>query len=538
MKNKIQVIIFLSVLSSITFSQYPNFRIYPSANGSTHQIEPTIVRHPTNPQLLFASAFTIFQSFFSEGIYVSTDGGLSWQGNDTCTGAPISGGHRGDPGPIIDKDGRFIIIHLGSFPTGVFSNTSTNLGVNWNSNVLLSSDDIDKLTAGTDDVSTSTFYGRSYGAWTRFVPPFPIVFSYTTNGGSSWSGVIQINTSFGSNRSFGPAISVGINGNVFVCWASTLASSPFTEDCIGFAVSSNGGVNWTVQECAYDMNGIKTSQLTPWLIRANSYPAMDVDKSGGSRNGWIYIVTSEKNLSPAGSDADIIFHRSTNGGTNWSSGVRVNQDVLNNGRLQFFPAIEVDNGGGINVIYYDSRNSIDSVDVFLSRSIDGGNTWTDFRITDHRFRPAPVGGLGGGNMGDNIGMTSTATHLIPVWMDNKTGALQIWSARIDYSSIGIKKISSEIPATFRLHQNFPNPFNPNTKIKFDVPSNVKRKTSNVKLVVFNVQGKEVASLVNQHLIPGLYEVDWDGTNYPSGVYFYSMYINGELRDSKKMLLIK
>ena len=91
-----------------SYAQYPNFRIHPS---TSNQIEPAIVRHPTNPLIMFASSFTIRLSFKSEGVYVTTNGGVNWFGSDTCTGTPISN-HGGDPGPIIDKDGRLILTCL------------------------------------------------------------------------------------------------------------------------------------------------------------------------------------------------------------------------------------------------------------------------------------------------------------------------------------------------------------------------------------------------------------------------------------------
>jgi hypothetical protein len=127
----------------------------------------------------------------------------------------------------------------------------------------------------------------------------------------------------------------------------------------------------TANECAIDCNGIRTTQLPPWNIRANSYPVIDIDKSGGPRNGWIYIAVTNRNLAPAGSDPDIVLHRSTNNGNTWSAGVRVNRDPINNGKNQFFPALRVDEGGGLNIIYYDNRTVTDSLDVFLSRSVDG-----------------------------------------------------------------------------------------------------------------------------------------------------------------------
>jgi hypothetical protein len=92
----------------VLFSQYPNFRIFPS---NRNQIEPSIVRHPTNQQLLFASAYTIVGNKPSEGVYVTTNGGLNWTGVDSTNDVTYRN-HGGDPGPIIDKNGIFILSHI------------------------------------------------------------------------------------------------------------------------------------------------------------------------------------------------------------------------------------------------------------------------------------------------------------------------------------------------------------------------------------------------------------------------------------------
>jgi hypothetical protein len=372
--------------------------------------------------------------------------------------------------------------------------------------------------------------------WTRFANPFPIVFSYTTNSGQSWSGLTAINSTPGGHYAQGAFPCVGPQGIVYVSWAAATITSPQTEDFIGFASSTNGGANWVVTENAYDCNGIKTTSLQPWNIRVNGYPSMDIDKSGGSRNGWIYIVTAEKNLSPAGSDPDIIFHRSTNGGVSWSQGIRVNQDILNNGKSQFLPVIRADEGGGINVVYYDNRNiSSDSCEMYLSRSDDGGSTWKDYLISDHRFKPKSISGAGAGNQGDNIGMTSAGGKLIPLWMDDHTGVYQVWTTIIDYTAIGIKNISNVVPSAFFLYNNYPNPFNPSTRIRFDVPSHI--STQNVKLAVYNIQGKLIAVLSEGKVSAGTYEAVFNGSNFPSGVYYYRLNAEG-FTQSKPMVLVK
>ncbi|RPI18176.1 MAG: T9SS C-terminal target domain-containing protein [Ignavibacteriae bacterium] len=519
------------------YSQYPSFRIFPS---TTIQIEPVIVRHPINHQIMFASSYNVFPqaSFRSEGVYVTTNGGQTWFGNDTCTGIPRTN-HGGDPGPVIDKDGRFILTHLGAnFPPGMFGNYSTNFGATWSNNYTIISGDNDKGAPTTDGNPSSPFYGRTYVAWTRFVSPFPVVFSSTLNGGESWSSVKQINNSINGHQSIGASITAGSNGIIFVSWASVLTAFPFNENYIGFASSSDAGANWSVQETAIDITGIKTSSLSPWGIRVNSYPGIDVDNSGGPRNGWIYIVSTEKNHSPAGSDPDVVFFRSTNGGSSWSTGIRVNQDAMNNGKVQYFPAIRVDEHGGINIVYYDNRNiSSDSVGVYFSRSTDGGNTWTDRIVSNHHFRPKAISGAGSGNQGDNISMTSGNGKLWPVWMSDYSGNYQIWTAMIDYIALGVKNISTEVPFSYNLYQNYPNPFNPNTKIKFDISSNAKREMSNVKIAIFDVRGRELTVLVNENLKPGTYETEWNASNYPSGIYFYTLHTDS-YRETRKMALIK
>lgn len=98
--------------------------------------------------------------------------------------------------------------------------------------------------------------------------------------------------------------------------------------------------------------------------------------------------------------------------------------------------------------------------------------------------------------------------------------------------IGIRPISSEIPKGFLLNQNYPNPFNPKTIINFKIPF-----SNYVKFVIYDALGRELTALVNEKLKPGVYEVSWDASNYPSGIYFYKI-ITENFALSKKMILIK
>ncbi len=117
-----------------------------------------------------------------------------------------------------------------------------------------------------------------------------------------------------------------------------------------------------------------------------------------------------------------------------------------------------------------------------------------------------------------------------------------WSRRINsgydfctikYSQpIGIQPISTEIPNKFSLSQNYPNPFNPVTHFEFRIAN-----FGFVKLSVFDALGREVETLINEQLKPGVYEVEFDGTELPSGVYFYKLFTNG-FSETKKMVLLK
>ena len=98
--------------------------------------------------------------------------------------------------------------------------------------------------------------------------------------------------------------------------------------------------------------------------------------------------------------------------------------------------------------------------------------------------------------------------------------------------IGLQIISTNVPYNYSLSSNYPNPFNPQTKIKFDVP-----KASFTKLIIYDLLGREVAELVNEELKPGTYEADWDGSNFSSGVYFYKIISEGFV-ETKKMVLMK
>ncbi|RPI18496.1 MAG: T9SS C-terminal target domain-containing protein [Ignavibacteriae bacterium] len=118
-------------------------------------------------------------------------------------------------------------------------------------------------------------------------------------------------------------------------------------------------------------------------------------------------------------------------------------------------------------------------------------------------------------------------------MHNPRFAVQV----LQNDLIGVQSISNEVPISYALSQNFPNPFNPSTKINFSIP-----RTDNVMLKIYDINGQEVYTLVNEKLNAGKYSATWNsvndrGNSVASGVYFYKI-ISGDYVEAKKMILVR
>jgi len=132
----------------------------------------------------------------------------------------------------------------------------------------------------------------------------------------------------------------------------------------------------------------------------------------------------------------------------------------------------------------------------------------------------------------SVAYSSTGVWVPGVDTKNPPGGNTVLSIQPMFINVGITQIGNQVPSEYKLSQNYPNPFNPVTKIKFEIP-----KSSFVNLAVYDILGREVAKLVNEKLNAGTYLVDWNASQYPSGVYFYRLQ-SGDFVDVKKMLMIK
>lgn len=107
----------------------------------------------------------------------------------------------------------------------------------------------------------------------------------------------------------------------------------------------------------------------------------------------------------------------------------------------------------------------------------------------------------------------------------------------EYGDNTVSVQNEKITSNFRLDQNYPNPFNPTTTIKYSIPLNVKGETSNVKLIIYDILGNELNTLVNNDQVHGNYSVQFDANQLSSGIYYYTLIV-GNFSETKKMMLLK
>ena len=401
-----------------TFVIPPNIRPFPH---TATQSEVDAANMAGNDQVMYAAWNSYGPAFYGCGFAFTSNGGTTWTGSHQTTGS-----NSGDPGPWIWPTGSTWAGRLGlSYISG--AGYSTNNGASWtHAQNYSGGSSFDKNLSAVDDITGSPFFGRSYTVWTYFSTN-RIYISYSTNGGVAWSvGALVSPVPSGGHHHQGCDVEVGPGGTVYVIWANcTTNGQNSTEDFLGFSKSTDGGVTWTgTTDNAVDINGIRASNLFNG-IRANGFPRLAVDHTGGARNGWIYVTLAEKTIAPATDVADVTLCRSTNGGTTWTH-TRVNHDTPANGKYQYFPDVDVTSNGTVVCSYYDQRMTTSPVtEYWMSSSTDGGTTWTDVAVSDHTFTPSPIPGLAGGYQGDYTGITTGAGKVWPFWADNSSGIYQV-----------------------------------------------------------------------------------------------------------------
>jgi hypothetical protein len=168
----------------------------------------------------------------------------------------------------------------------------------------------------------------------------------------------------------------------------------------------------------------------------------------------------------------------------------------------------------VHLVWSDDRDGND--EIYYKRSTNGGISWgSDTRLTNDT----------NWSLNSSVAVSESIVHV--VWRE-----FQLYYKRNPTGNVGIQNISTEIPSEYSLSQNYPNPFNSMCNVQFTM-----HNAGNVKLVVYDIQGREVQTLVNERLQPGTYETTFDGSRLNSGVYFSKLTL-GDFSETKRMTLIK
>ncbi len=331
----------------------------------------------------------------------------------------------------------------------------------------------------------------------------------------------------------------------------------FINDNIGFIVGQNGVIFKTVN------GGINWASAPSFTIRdINSIRYYNNDlyaignfgtfyKSTNMGNNWTNLI-----LGFQGNFTDIViegsvgfsasdnssagFWKSSNSGSNWSG-----YNVNNNKGLGLCLNQSVIHVIGMTI----------SADPILLRSNNQGTNWSEINLSpgiilkDIGFTNSTVGFCIGGNYVPKLGKIYKTSNNGQSWFEfDENSSIELYSMecvgnvlvvtgdsgtiyRYD-AVVGISSNNSTLPTTYELSQNYPNPFNPETKINFSLP-----EKTNVKLVIYDITGKEIETLVNQVLSAGNYQYGFTANNLTSGTYFYRLETNN-FKQTKKMMLIK
>jgi photosystem II stability/assembly factor-like uncharacterized protein len=450
-----------------------------------------------------------------EAIFRSTDEGETWTlvNNGIYTSAGIV--------ELISTSNGYIYATTadnGTFRTSDYGDSWEQVGPIISNVMDVAIDDVGNIFAGTYyTVYCSTNGGFSWELKSNGIDNDIITVITATKNGDIWGGSTNYNgglyhsTNKGENwtkiSGFGLIYSVDDNnaGEIFVATATNLMCS------------TDNGASWQVKHNqAYGRLFITESNEIYFGHRFG----LEVSTDNG--NNWTEILQTNfieeifvdnKNNIFASSDAGLL--RSSDSGLSWDT---VSSDFIT-------PYVTSITGNSTNQLYCTVRTNSGPVQYAYYASYDDGIIWVDIS----EDMPSPGTSLAM----DTSGYLYCGTEYTGVY-------------RSSSPTTGIT-IESEKKLSYLLEQNYPNPFNPTTKIKFTIPSvETTRRVVFTTLKVYDILGNEIATLVNEELSAGEYEVEFGASsgssfrlvrNLTSGIYFYTLRA-GDFIQTKKMVVIK
>ena len=173
------------------------------------------------------------------------------------------------------------------------------------------------------------------------------------------------------------------------------------------------------------------------------FPSMAVDLSSGPNHGNIYVTWDDTR----NGDDDVFMSRSTDGGATWSSTpLRINDDPIGNNKIQYWPWITVNEVGNVYIVFYDTRNTTNNnyIKAYLAESTDGGLTFTNAEMSSEQSPTnTPNSDV---RFGDYIGIDSYNGRVVPVWTDERAGGYdeEIYTAVINFTPVELTDFSAAV----------------------------------------------------------------------------------------------
>ena len=518
----VMVLILACLLApALSRAQYPIIKV--SRDWSLDPEEVTISINPADPLNLAAGANVDYY-------YYSFDGGYTWtEGHLTSTL-----GVWGDPSVTFDALGNLYFGHLsnpddGDWVDRIVVQKSVDGGVTWSdgAGIGLNTPKVQDKEWLAADMTDSPYRDNIYVAWTEFDALWSndpedstrILFSRSSDHGETWSDPVKISDRGGNC----------LDGDLTVEGAVP-AVGPDGEVYtswggplgIMFDRSLDGGETWGTDIFVTDQPGGWGFDI-PGIYRCNGMPVTACDISDSPYRGTIYVLWSDQRNGL--DDTDVFLKKSTDGGDSWSERKRVNDDTT--AAHQFFPWMTVDPLTGIVwVVFYDRRHTTgNETDVYIARSQDGGETFENFPLGDSTFTTTSTVFFG-----DYINIAARGGKVYPIWTRMDRGLLSVWVALID-ESMEVEDAGETPPDEFALLPNYPNPFNAATTFTFQLD-----RPETVDLTVYNVRGQIVEILISGHREAGIHAIQWQPEDLASGFYVYRLTAGSRAVTGKCLLL--
>jgi len=263
-----------------------------------------------------------------------------------------------------------------------------------------------------------------------------------------------------------------------------------------------------------------------WLIKTNENGDSIWTKTYGGitgeegyavqqTNDGGYIIVGYTDSYGAGEDDIWLIKTDANGDTIWT------KTYGGSSNEEGFSVWQTSDSGYVITGYTNSFGAGDN-DVWIIKTDANGDTlWTK-----------TLGGVES-DVGKSIQQTADGGYIVTGYTSSfGAGGEDVWLIKLDSDIVGVDDYQENIPNSYYLFQSYPNPFNPTTTIKYQIP-----ELSFVTIKVCDVLGRDIITLVNEEKSFGSYEVEFDATGLPSGVYFYKLEGPGSIQ-IKKMVLLK